>query len=150
LKKRVALEVNLRNLIGTILGLLFTLSAFVPMASYHFEGEANIVGVLWNLMLPTGWFAIIAGTILLLHERIGLKNKRLAYAILAASLILIALSLLQGLLLDVDYLLGLWHGVKGDFDFESRSNAVPLFLGMAGIFASLLLITIRNEPEIKL
>ena len=132
---------NLRNLIGTIVGLLFILSAFVPIASYHFEGEANIVGVLWNFMLPTGWFAIIAGTTLLLRERIGLKNKRLAYAMLAASLLLIVLYLIQ----DVDYLLGLWHEVKGDFDLEGGIRGVPFFLGIAGIFASLLLITMRNE-----
>ena len=100
-------------------------------------------------MLPTGWFAIMVGAILLLRERIGLRNKRLAYVILVASLTLIALSMFQGLLLDVDYVLGLLHGVKGDFDFESRSNAFFFFLGIAGIFASLLLMAIRDEPELK-
>ena len=141
---------NLRNLLGEIGGLLFILSAFAPLASYHFEGEANIVGVLWNFMLPTGWFAIIVGVALLLHKRIGLKNKRLAYAMLAASLFLLSLSLLQGLglLLDVDYLLGLLHGVKGDFDLQG-SMAVPLFLGIAGILASLLLMAIRSEPSAR-
>jgi hypothetical protein len=137
--------VNLRNLLGTIVGLLFILSAFVPMASYHFEGGANIVGVLWNFMLPTGWFAIIAGTTLLLRERIGLKNKRLACAMLAASLLLIVLYLIQ----DVDYLLGLWHGVRGDFDLEGGIRGVPLFLGIAGIFASLLLMAMHNKSEPK-
>jgi hypothetical protein len=48
--------VKLKSLIGVIVGLLFIASAFVPLGNYHFEGEANIVGILWNFMLPTGWF----------------------------------------------------------------------------------------------
>ncbi|MBE3116316.1 hypothetical protein IMZ68_03850 [Candidatus Bathyarchaeota archaeon] len=139
---------NLRNLLAAIVGVLFILSAFVPLASYHFEGEASIIGVLWNFMLPTGWFTIAAGAVLLFHKRIGLKNKRLAYAMLAVSLFLLIISILQGLglLLDVDYLLGLLHGVKGDFDLQG-SMAVPLFLGIAGIFASLMLIATGHSER---
>jgi hypothetical protein len=139
--------VNHRNLSGAILGLLFILSAFAPMASYRFKSEVPIVGVLRNLILPTGWFGIIAGTTVLLYKRIGLKNKGLIYAVLVISIILIILSLFQGLFLYVDYLVGLLHGVEGDFDFESRSNAVPLFLGILSIFTGILLVMIRDKPE---
>lgn len=66
---------------------------------------------------------------------------------LAASLLLLTLSLLQGLglLLDVDWLLGVLHGVRGDFDLQG-SMAVPLYLGIVGIFASLLVMVMREEP----
>jgi hypothetical protein len=140
--------VNFRNLLGALVDLLFVLSAFVPLASYHFEGKALISGILWNFMLPTGWFAIAAGAILLFHKRIGLKNMRLAYAILAASLFLLVIALLQGLglLFDIDYLLGLLHGVSGDFELQG-SMAVPLFLGIVGIFASLLLMITRHSER---
>lgn len=140
-------KMNLRNLLVIIMGLLFVLSAFIPLASYHFEGEANIIGLLWNFMLPTGWFSIIAGIVLLFHRRIGLKKPRLAYAMLAAGLFLLILSLLQGLslLVDVDWLLGVLHGIKGDFDLQG-SLAVPIFLGMANVFVSfVLMITGYNE-----
>jgi hypothetical protein len=131
-------------------GIAFVLSAFVPLGSYHFEGQANIIGILWNFMLPTGWFTIAAGAILLFHRRLGLKNRRLTYVMLAASLFLLIISLLQGLgfLLDVDYLLGLLHGVKGDFDLQG-SLAIPLFLALAGVSTSLVLIAARyNERSL--
>ncbi len=132
---------SLRNLLVAIVGLLFVLSAFAPLGSYHFMGKALVSGILWNFMLPTGWVAIAAGAVLLFHKRIGLENQRLAYAMLAASLFLLVISLLQGLglLLDVDAFLGLLHGVEGDFDLQG-SMAVPLFLGMTGIFVSIMLI----------
>ena len=135
------MEVSLRNFLGALVGLLFVLSAFVPLASYHFEGKALISGILWNFMLPTGWFAVVAGAVLLFHKRSGLKGKRLAYAMLAAGLLLLVLSLLQGLglLVNVDWLLGVLHGVRGDFDLQG-SMAVPIFFGVAVMFASLLLI----------
>jgi hypothetical protein len=135
--------VKLRNLIGVIAGLLFVASAFVPLSAYHFEGEANIVGVLWNFMLPTGWFSIIAGAALIFHEKIGLKNKWLAYALFVASLLLIVLFLLE----DVDYFLGLWHGVKGDFDVEGRWLLTPvsLYLGATGVLTSSALMVTRNN-----
>jgi hypothetical protein len=52
-----------------ILGVLFVGSAFVPLGSYHFVGEANIIGVLWNFMLPTGWLALIFGVILIFPKQ---------------------------------------------------------------------------------
>ncbi len=48
---------KLQNFLGIIVGLLLIASAFVPLGPYHFEGEANITGVLWNFVLPTGWLA---------------------------------------------------------------------------------------------
>lgn len=48
------------------------------MASYHFEGKVLIAGILWNFMLPTGWFAIVAGVVLLFHNRIGLKKQTIS------------------------------------------------------------------------
>jgi hypothetical protein len=144
------LQVNFRNLLGTLVGLLFVLSAFVPLASYHFEGKALISGILWNFMLPTGWFAIVVGILLLFHKRIGLKGKRLAYAMLVAGLLLLVISLLQGLglLVNVDWLLSVLHGVRGNFDLQG-SMAVPMFFGIAVMFASLLLIIQgKNEREL--
>jgi hypothetical protein len=67
----------------------------------------------------------------LLNKRNKLKNKGLAFSMFAASISVIILFPLQ----DVDYFIGLWPGMKGDFDLE-KSVAVPFFLGTAGILAS--------------
>jgi len=134
---------KLKNLLGLIVGGLFIVSAFVPLGGYHFEGEANIIGVLWNFMLPSGWFGIIVGILLILHNKIGLKNKRLAYVMFTAGLLSVALFFLQ----DVDYFLGLWNGVCGDFDVDGKWFLTPVsfYLGLLGVFASLLVAIAHNH-----
>ena len=128
------------------MGLLFILSAFVPLAGYHLEStDIPVWGTVWNFMLPTGWFSIIAGVcLLLLSKRSELKNKWLALAIFTVSISLLIVFFLQ----DADYFIGLWLGTKGDFDLEGQI-AVPFFLGIAGIFSSLVLMTMRSKPELK-
>ena len=140
---RLAL-VKLQSLVARSVGSLFVASAFVPLASYHFVGEANIVGLLWNFMLPTGWFSLAAGIFLLLHNRIGLNGKRLGYTILAASLFLLVLFLLE----DIDYFLSLWHGVSGDYDLEGMIlGPVSIGLGLIGVSVGALLITTQQPPQ---
>jgi len=140
-------KVNPQNLIGKIVGLLFIMSAFAPIAGYHLENtNVPVWGTLWNFMLPTGWFSLIAGIcLLLLNRRKELKNKWLSFAMIAASISVIALIIVQ----DVDYFIGLWLGIKGDFDLEGTIN-VPFFLGVTAIFASLLLLTTRNKLDVTL
>ena len=134
---------KLQNLVPRIVGSLFVASAFVPLASYHFEGEPYIFGFLWNLMLPTGWLAVTAGAVMLLHQRIGLSKKQLVYVMLASGLLLMLLFRLQ----DVDYFLGLWHGVQGNFDTEKMTLTLAAFLvGIMGILGSLFLVTSSTTP----
>lgn len=133
---------KLWTLVGLVFGFLFIVSAFIPLGPYHYEGELDISGTLWNFMLPTGWFGVIFGFILLLNKQIGL-NKFLAYAIFTFSLLLILLFLLQ----DADYFISLWHGVSGlDFDVDAQWFLAPVsfYLGMAGVFTSLCLMMWRS------
>jgi uncharacterized membrane protein YozB (DUF420 family) len=116
--------VKAENLSGLIVGVLFVVSAFVPLGSYHFEGEAKIIGILWNFMLPTGWFGILVGVLLILRNKIGLKNKRSAYVMFTAGLLSIVLFIVQ----DVDYFLCLWNGVNGDFDVDGKWFLTPVSL----------------------
>jgi hypothetical protein len=60
-----------------------------------------------------------------------------------AGLLSIALVLLQ----DVDYFLGLWNGVTGNFDLEGQWFLTPisLYTGLMSIFAGLLLMLDRNH-----
>lgn len=136
---------KLSAIIGIVVGVLFIGSAFVPIGPYHSLGEANIVGGLWAFMLPTGWFGIMAGIVLVFHWKIGLKNRRLAYAMFAASLLLIALFLLQ----DVDFFLSLWHGGKAaEFDVDAQGlGGVSFFLGILGVFTSLFLMIMPSQKR---
>jgi hypothetical protein len=131
---------RLTCVIGVVFGLLFFVSAFVPIGPYHSLAGEDIVGGLWNFMLPTGWFGLVAGIVLVFHGRIGLKNRRLAIVLFAFSLLLMALFLLQ----DVDYFLSLWHGGRAvEFDVDHQGlGSVSFFLGIAGVFTSLLLMAL--------
>ena len=122
------------------MGLLFIASALVPLGPYHFRGEPNITGVLWNFMIPTGWLAIILGAVLLFHKKLGLENKRLAFLMFAASLLVIVFRFP-----DVDYFLSLWHGVTGDFDVEARGGFVPLAVALVSLLESFLVLAIHNH-----
>lgn len=113
---------------GVLFGLLFIISALIPLGVYHFEGEADIVGTLWNLMLPTGWFDLAIGLMLLFHRKIGLRGKRLQYLVLLGGLTSLVLFYVQ----DVDVFLGLWRGVSGDFDVDGKwlGALLPFYVGL--------------------
>ena len=78
-----------QNFLVIILGVLFVASAFVPLGPYHFVGEPNIVGVLWNFMLPKGWLALIIGVILIFHKYLGFENKKLVLFLGISSLLIV-------------------------------------------------------------
>ena len=133
-----------QNFVGIIVGLLLIASAFVPLGPYHFVGEADITGVLWNFMLPTGWLSLIFGVILLFHMRLGIKNMRLAMLILVASGSIIIFRFQ-----DVDYFLSLWHGVNGEFDVDRHEVSIfPFVVAILGFFASFfVMITQYNNKD---
>lgn len=123
---------------GRIVGLLLICSAFIPIGPYHSEGGTDLSGFLWNFMLPTGWFGLIAGISLLFHEKIGLREKRLNYAVFGAGLILVALRML-----NVDYFIGLCSGAKGlEFDVEGYGFLLTFFVALITMFASFFLLAI--------
>ena len=133
------LKIKFKNYIGVAVGLLFIASSLVPVGVYHHEGEANITGVLWNFMIPTGWLYMLVGVVLIFHKRLGLENKRLAFVMFVAGLLFYPLLLRQ----NVDYWLGLWRGVMGDYDVESFGFLklmlyFPFCVGLTSILASLL------------
>ena len=132
---------KLQNFLTIIMGLFFIASAIVPIGVYHFVGEANITGVLWNLMLPTGWSALIVGVVLLIHGRLGLENGRLALFMFISSLSIIIFRFF-----DVDYFLGLWYGVKGNFDVDARVP-IPFVVALASLLASIFLMIIHNNTN---
>ena len=136
-----ALGVKIQNFLSIVIGLFFIASEFVPLGAYHYIGEANITGVLWNFMLPSGWLALIVGVVLLFHGRIGLENKRLALFMFVVSLSIIIFRFL-----DVDYSLGLWHGIKGNFDVDARVP-IPFVIALASLLASIFLIIIHNNTN---
>ena len=130
------LALKFRNYLGVVVGLLFIASALVPLGGYHLEGAVDITGALWHFMVPTGWYCIVVGGVLLFHKRLRLENKRLALVMFAAGLLFFPLVFRQ----NVDYWLGLWRGVSGNFDVESSRwllASIP-FVALTSIFASLL------------
>lgn len=123
--------------------MLFIASALFPLGGYHLEGAMGITGTLWNFMVPTGWFYMVVGVVLLFHKRLRLENKRLVLVMFAAGLLFFPLIFRQ----DVDYFLGLWRGVTGDFDVESPKwlLAIPFNVALTSIFASLLVLILPNH-----
>jgi len=137
------LALKFRNYLGVAVGLLFLAYALVPIGGYHLEGTMGIHGTLWHFMVPTGWYCIAVGVVLLFHRRLGLENRRLAYILFAAGLFIIPLLFRQ----NVDYWLGLWRGVAGDYDVDGpRWLLTPFFmLAATGIFTSLLVLIMPNH-----
>ena len=135
MKKRY-LKLEFRNYLGVAVGSLFLAYALVPLGGYHLEGAMGVTGTLWHIMVPTGWYCIAVGVVLLFHRRLGLENRRLAYILFAAGLFIIPLLFRQ----NVDYWLGLWRGVAGDYDVDGPQWLLTPFLMLAatGIFTSLL------------
>jgi len=122
------------------------------MGVYHHEGAVGITGVLWNFMIPTGWFYMLVGVVLLFHKRLRLENKRSAFVMFVAGLLFYPLLLRQ----NVDYWLGLWRGVAGSYDVKSLKAFewlrlmfyFPFYVGLTSIFAGLLvLINGRTNEE---
>ena len=132
--KKGYLKLKFRNYIGVAVGLLFIASALVPIGGYHLRSsDVPVRGILWNFMVPTGWFYLIIGVVLLSHKR--LENKRLALVMFVAGLLFFPLLVRQ----NVDYWLGLWRGVTGDYDVESFGFLkFPFCVGLTSISASLL------------
>ena len=134
------LNVKFRNYLGVAVGLLFIASALVPLGGYHLESsDVPVTGVLWNFMVPTGWFYIVVGVVLLFHKRLGLENKRLAFVLFAGGLLFFPLLFRQ----NVDYWLGLWRGVTGDYDVDSFGWVrlilyFPFCVALTSILTSLL------------
>lgn len=130
------LKFKFKNYIGIAVGLLFIASALVPVGGYHLEGAVGITGVLWGFMVPTGWYCLVVGVVLLFHKRLRLENKRLALVMFAAGLLFFPLVFRQ----DIDYFLGLWRGVSGDFDLEGPRWLIALHYSgaLTGLFTSLL------------
>jgi hypothetical protein len=122
-----------KELIVPFLGLLFTISAILPLGAYHFIGAADVVGILWNFMIPTGWFSFVLGAVILFRQKIGLTNIGLSYLFLIGGLVLVLL-----VFLGDDYFLGLWTGFSGNYDVDNRLP-VPFWSGVVGVFAGLLL-----------
>ena len=132
------LKLTFKNYIGVAVGLLFIALALVPLGGYHLEGAVGITGALWNFMVPAGWFCMVVGVVLLFHKRLRLENKRLAFVMFAAGLLIFPLIRLQ----NIDYFLGLWRGVTGNFDLESPRwllASIP-FVALTSIFAGLLVL----------
>ena len=131
------LAFKFKNYIGIAVGLLFIASALVPVGGYHLRSSnVPVLGILWGFMVPTGWYCIVVGGVLLFHKRLRLENKRLALVMFAAGLLFFPLVFRQ----NVDYWLGLWRGVSGNFDVESSRwllASIP-FVALTSIFASLL------------
>lgn len=121
--------------IGGVFGLLFATSTLVPLGIYHFEGEANIVGMLWNIMLPTGWFDLALGVMIFFHRKIGFSTERVPYLLLLGGLLSIILFYFQ----DIDLFLGLWHGVRGDFDVDGKwvGTLTPFYSGLTSTVVGL-------------
>ena len=135
----LVLALKFRKYLGIAVGLLFIASALVPLGGYHLEiSDVHVTGVLWNFMLPTGLLYIVAGVVLLFHKRLRLEKKRLAFVMFAAGLLFFPLLYRQ----DVDYWLGLWRGVAGNFNVESYGWRLllyfPFTVALTSIFASLL------------
>jgi len=135
----LSLAVKFRKKLGIAIGLLFIASALVPLGGYRLESsDVHVTGVLWNFMMPTGLLYIVAGVVLLFHKRLRLEKKRLAFVMFAAGLLFFPLYF--GL--NVDYWLGLWRGVAGNFDVESKGWRLmlyfPLCVALTSMFASLL------------
>ena len=135
----LSLAVKFRKKLGIAIGLLFIASALVPLGGYRLESsDVHVTGVLWNFMMPTGLLYIVAGVVLLFHERLRLEKNRLALVMFAAGLLFFPLLFRQ----NVDYWLGLWSGVSGNFDVEAPKWLLTPFLMLAatGIFTSLLVL----------
>ena len=132
----LGLAYKFRNKLGVVVGLLFLAYALVPLGGYQLVGADGVARILWHFMVPTGWYCLVVGVILLFHRRLGLENRRLAYVLFATGLFIIPLLFQQ----NIEYWLGLWSGVSGNFDIEAPRWLLTPFLVLAatGIFTSLL------------
>jgi hypothetical protein len=87
-----------------------------------------------------GWFSGVSGICLLIIIRRNILTKNwLAFTVFVASVFMVLLLRFQ----DVDYFLGLWLGMRGDYDLETQI-AFPFFLGLMRLYASLLLLIVRD------
>ena len=130
------LKLKFKNYIGIAVGLLFIASALVPVGGYHLRSSnVPVWGILWGFMVPTGWYCIVVGFVLLFHKRLRLESKRLALVMFAAGLLFFPLVFRQ----DIDYFLGLWRGVSGDFDLVGPRWLIALHYSgaLTGLFTSL-------------
>ena len=138
------LKLKFKNYIGIAVGLLFIASALVPVGGYHLRSSnVPVLGILWGFMVPTGWYCIVVGVVLLFHKRLRLENKRLALVMFAAGLLFFPIVFRQ----DIEYFLGLWRGVSGDFDLEGPRWLIALHYSGAliGLFVSLLVMLEKDQ-----
>lgn len=115
------------------MGMVFVASAFSPVAAYHFLGEADVTGVVWNFMLPVGWFSLVLGFMIIVHQMMGMHTRTLGSLLVVGSLMMFLFNFIKA-----DCILGFWTGTVGDFDTD---NYLPItfWTAIIGIFVGLLL-----------
>ena len=96
-------------------------------------------------MIPTGWLALIIGVILIFHKHLGLENKKLALFLGISSLLIVVFRFQ-----DVDYFLGLYHGVSGEFDVDRFELSIfPFAVALVSLLASFLGMVAQNNKRWK-
>jgi len=123
-----------------ILGSIFVLFQFIPLGGYHFEGEAHIVGGLYNILFPHGVLSVVLGGFLIFYERWGFKRLiPLNYLLILGGTMIVLVSYYE----PADYILGLWHGVEGDFDTEGVSTG--FLTGILSLSAGVIISVINSS-----
>jgi len=83
-------------------------------------------------MTPLGYAALILGVILVLYPKLWLVRRlRFVNLLMISGFLIIGVYLTQ----PVEFFLGLWHGVAGEYDIDRYSPLVslPFYVGVVSI-----------------
>lgn len=127
-----------------ILGSFFIVIQFIPVGSYYFIGQPHFSGDLYNFIFPSGMLSIVLGIILIFHNRLNLnKIIKLNYLMIISGILILLVSYFQ----STDYFLGLWHGVKGNFDTEGFNGVI---IGLLSIFTGIIIKQLDSNDKWKI
>ncbi len=109
---------------------LFLISAFLPLGVFHTLEEPSTSGGLFNILLPSGWVALIAFVLLFFFEK--RINSRIV--LLSCSLLILGLLLVQPKKAMLSLLLG-----AEDIDIDFYNFILPFLIALVGIVISFII-----------
>lgn len=126
-----------------LLGFLYIISLFSPLAVYHSLEEPYLQGILWAFMTPLGYISLVIGILIIFYNKLKFVNRLHHSSLIFYSGIII---ILTWLLQPTKTILKMYYSTTTEFDLDYYSplTTLPIIIAVISILYKLVYI-LRNK-----